>query len=180
MVDPYILSDPAIYKAIEEAVKGNIAGGEAFEVLVQNALKAVAADNISVFFGCSGVTYTGAGPPETEAIWGVSQAIGADDSIRVPTPFDGRFQDMVVNVAENDLDSSLDVTLLANGSVIGDPKEHTVRYAAGETGLKFKFLAAPTLKLIDKGSLMSFSFLSTSIVGTLKGSASIHLVFKKK
>lgn len=174
-IDPYILSDPAFYKAVEEAFKGNIPGGEAVEASIQNAIKALVVDDVdvSVLFGCSRIQHSG-GLPSTEAMWGDFQAFGLDDAIRIPTPFRGRFQDMAVNVTTNTLVGTLDVSLKVDGLGIGI-QEHIISYAAGETGLKF--LATPTVDDIPVASDISFSFFPAApgVVGIFRGSASIRL-----
>lgn len=170
-VDPYILNDPAFYKAIEEILKGNIPGGEALEVAVQDAVRDLSPFN--VMFSCSRVTHFSL-ILETEAMWDKFQASGLDDSVRVPMPFTGRFGFLIVNIIANTLDAEMDVSFVANGAAIGSPQEHVLTFAAGGTGT---FVLPTVTSFVFPIQRMSFLFSSpTSIAGNARGSASILLV----
>ena len=173
-IDPHILGNPSFYKAVEEAFRGNIPGGEVVEASIQDAVRDIGDDEFDVLFSCIRFTHSGGPLVTMESMWAISQIRDSDDSIRVPTPFSGRFRDMVVSVSVNTLDDELEVGLSAEGLVIGDPKEHNIVYEPGETGVVI--LPDPTSFVVAAGVLMSFSFFAPlSTDGNLSVSASIRL-----
>lgn len=172
--DPYLLSDPAFYKAIEEAIRGNIPGGETFEALIRDAIREIGGNG--VMFGFHRGSTSAGDPLPKENMWSISLLEGVDPSIRSMTPFTGKFQDMVISVTSNDLDEEMEVTLLTDGFTIGPPGplEHSITYAAGETGIKI--LTAQTTNILPVGSRMSFRMNSpASNTGSAQASGSILL-----
>ena len=173
-IDPHILGDPSFYKAVEEAFRGNIPGGEVIEASIQDAVRDLGDDEFDVLFACTLLNHSGSSLTEREGMWASSVIEGSDDSIRVPTPFSGRFRDMVVSVSVNTLDGELEVGLSAEGLVIGDPKEHNIIYEPGETGVII--VPDPTSFIIPVGTLMAFSsFFPFNTNGIVNISASIRL-----